>query len=693
MPVYEYLKTAKSILDKNHNGRFTVPSIHLYPHQWNWDSGFIAIGYSRYDTDRAIQEMVSLFEAQWENGMLPHIVFNPDNLGRYFPEPDFWQTDITPFSNKKHLTSGITQPPVHAYAALKIYENAKDKEKAKQFLRWIYPKLIKLHRYFYLERNPDDNGLIYIRHPWESGMDNSPMWDPVLERIDLSQIKLPPFKRKDNRIIDPEQRPKDEDYQRYIYLVELFKKHRYDERKIFHDCPFIVFDPLFNSVLSVSNEALIKIADIIGEDCRQAEEWYLTTARSMRDILYSKKGKIFYAYDYIEKKQIEVATSAGFMPLFGGVASHSQAVELFEYMDSTSFCKLHEESCLAIPNYDRTREDFSTKNYWRGPVWININWMLYQGLKRYKFKQKAEHLEKTILELPIRFGFYEYFDSVSGAGYGTKDFSWTAALFIDLLYEFAEKEAVRNGMGIYIQSVKNETVLNLDRNRISVYESDEIFREFNYLTDSIIKKYVRNGTVDYKSIKLSPEYKLFQNIAGKLAGFDYPFDRCEEKVSFWINLYNMMVVDFVIKMKLKRSVREVDGFFTKLKYRINGRTFSLKDIESMLTCEDKKEKIVLSLVKGAQSSPPLRYVPPSNIDKTLDKVLKDFINSSEVLILPEKNTVYLSEAFRWYRDIFCEDRNILNFVKIYTVDSRKREFLENRKPKITYIPYDWYLNN
>ncbi|RMD45977.1 MAG: glycoside hydrolase, partial [Aquificota bacterium] len=44
----QFLEQAKKVLDTNWTGRYTVPSIHLYPHQWNWDSGFIAIGYARY---------------------------------------------------------------------------------------------------------------------------------------------------------------------------------------------------------------------------------------------------------------------------------------------------------------------------------------------------------------------------------------------------------------------------------------------------------------------------------------------------------------------------------------------------------------------------------------------------------------------------------------------------------------------
>ncbi len=693
MPLKRYVEKAKKILDKNWNGRFTVPSVNLYPHQWNWDSAFIAIGYSRYDTDRAVQELKSLFDAQWENGMLPHIVFDRDNLGKYFPEPDFWKTDISKYSPENHLTSGITQPPIHAYAALKIYENSPEKGKVKEFLKWLFPRLVKLHRYFYLERNPDDNGLIYIRHPWESGMDNSPMWDPVLEKIDLSQMMLPEFVRKDDKIIDPEQRPKDEDYKRYIYLVELFKKNRYEERKIFHECPFIVVDPLFNSVLSASNEALIKIADILGEDYRQIEQWYLTTARSMRDILYDSSKGIFYAYDYIEKKQIKVETSAGFMPLFGGVASHSQALKLLEYMNSASFCEIHEESCFAIPNYDRTKKDFSTKNYWRGPVWININWMLFQGLRRYRFKQKAEHLEKTILELPVRFGFYEYFDSRYGTGYGTKDFSWTASLFIDLYYDYIKSESLRKNIGIYINSVVDDMVVNPDRNGISIKSPSEIFKEFNYLTERILKRYVKNGSVDYRQIRLSPEYKLFLNIAGKLQNLDLSYLKREEKKSFWVNLYNMMVIDFVLKMKVRKTVKEVEGFFTKIKYIVDGKKYSLSDIESLLTDFENKEELIISLVRGTQSSPPLRYIPPDGPDRMIKKSVRDFIGSSEVLIYPEEKTVMISELFHWYSDIFTGEK-INKILLSYVKDERKKRFLlENENPEFIYLFYDWYLNN
>lgn len=112
----DHVETAKRILDKNWLGSSTKPAPSLYPHQWNWDSGFIAIGMSHYDTSRAIQELETLFEVQWANGMVSQTVFNPEALGHYFPEPDFRQTERSPNSPKDKLTSSITKPPVQASA-------------------------------------------------------------------------------------------------------------------------------------------------------------------------------------------------------------------------------------------------------------------------------------------------------------------------------------------------------------------------------------------------------------------------------------------------------------------------------------------------------------------------------------------------------------------------------------------------
>ena len=111
---------AQNILIKNDRGGFTVPTAGLYPYQWNWDSAFAGWGFSTFDIERAWQELESLFAGQWNNGMVPHILFR-SNDPDYFPGPDIWGTEeCGPISS-----SGISQPPVAATFVRAIWEKDK----------------------------------------------------------------------------------------------------------------------------------------------------------------------------------------------------------------------------------------------------------------------------------------------------------------------------------------------------------------------------------------------------------------------------------------------------------------------------------------------------------------------------------------------------------------------------------------
>jgi len=92
--------------------------------------------------------MLSLFDAQWRTGMLPHIAFNRDvPAGAYFPGPDFWRSTEFPDAPPGRATSGITQPPVHGFASLEMHRRARNPEQSVGFLRRLYPGLLALHRY------------------------------------------------------------------------------------------------------------------------------------------------------------------------------------------------------------------------------------------------------------------------------------------------------------------------------------------------------------------------------------------------------------------------------------------------------------------------------------------------------------------------------------------------------------------
>ena len=78
---------------------------------------------------------------------------------------------------------------------------------------------------------------------------------------------------------------------------------------------------------------------------------------------------------------------------------------------------------------------FDEKRYWQGPTWVNTNWLIIQGLRRYGYNKFADQLKAKTLELVAKSGFSEYFSPLDGAPYGIDNFSWTAALVIDLLLE------------------------------------------------------------------------------------------------------------------------------------------------------------------------------------------------------------------------------------------------------------------
>jgi hypothetical protein len=426
----DLVSEAKMVLDFNWTGQYTKPGPRLYPHQWSWDSALIAIGYSHYDQERATRELNHLLDAQWKNGLLPQIVFNP-HFGRYFPGIDFWHANESPNAPTHVGTSGIVQPPVHATAVLRVYERAKDHSGAWAFLENAFPKLAAWHDYLYRERDPQGEGLVYVRHPWESGMDNSPMWDSIMERLQLGPDQIPKHKRADIHFVAAEDRPLDAAYDRFAYLVHLFAERDYDEARIREDCPFLVQDVLFNALLCQAERDLAEIARVLGEVPSPFEERAEKTARAMNEKLWDEEHAAYLDFDLVAGRPIHVYVTPNFVPLYAGIPDEGRARRMVEGLEKPNF-GLKGEEIVPVPSYDRYGFAFFPTRYWRGPVWISINWFLMRGLERYGFEEQAERLQKTIVSLCRNEGFYEYFDPLTGMGRGSDLFSWSAALFLDV---------------------------------------------------------------------------------------------------------------------------------------------------------------------------------------------------------------------------------------------------------------------
>jgi len=417
-----------AILDANWLGHATRASSRLYPHQWSWDAACIAIAYSHYDQERAETELRSLFEGQWRNGLLPHIRFTEG--ARYFPGPEFWQTERSPDAPVRPRTSGIVQPPVHATAAWEIFRNASDRGRAERFLRELLPGLAAWHEYLYRERTRDGEGLVEIWHPWEAGTDNSPLWDDALARIEPAQEEIPEYRRVDTEVVDSSQRPTNAEYDRYAYLVSCYRDVGYDQARIRAECPFAIQDVLFNAILVRADEDLASIALVLGEDPQPHERRAELTRSSLDAKLWSEADGLYLDFDVRVDAHVPARAWGGLAPLYAGV-SPERARRLLATVHEFS---VDLDGGWAVASVAADDPAFDPARYWRGPVWPMISWVVYRGLLRHGYEEEATQLRAAQLALARAGGFWEHYNARTGEGQGTEALSWTAAIVIDLLF-------------------------------------------------------------------------------------------------------------------------------------------------------------------------------------------------------------------------------------------------------------------
>jgi hypothetical protein len=408
-------RDAAAVLDQNWTGRSTVPSRSLYPHQWSWDSAFIAIGLRHVAADRARTELESLLTAQWKDGRIPHIAFAPDvPRDAYFPGPDFWQAR----SGAGTETSGIVQPPIHALAGWLTYQAEPTQQ---GFLERIYPRLVAWHAYLRDRRTLGGDKLVAIVHPWESGMDNSPAWDSALARVEPAPAGS--FVRRDTDHAAAGDRPTDLDYGRYVELAATYRDHEYDDEKTPH--AFAVEDPCFNALLICSEHALAEMAATLGHDPAPHRRYAAELTDALVERLFA--DGIFLARDLRAGELIHSATVAGLIPL--AVPGLPVAGELLATATGPRF-RLGETRL--VPSYDLTADDFDPGRYWRGPSWFNTAWLIHRGLVQLEQATYADALKADVLDLARTTNFAEYVDPFTGAPHGARSFSWTAALALDL---------------------------------------------------------------------------------------------------------------------------------------------------------------------------------------------------------------------------------------------------------------------
>jgi len=230
---------------------------------------------------------------------------------------------------------------------------------------------------------------------------------------------------------------------------------------------------------------------------------------------------------------------------------------------------------------------------------------------------------------------------------------------------------------------------------------------------------LEQGKVDYRAMQSSEAYREYVTNSSLLRNFDPSgLSSREQKLAFWINIYNTLVIHGIIELGIKESVREVPRFFRSFSYAINGSAYTPDDIEHGILRGNQHPpyrifrpfsesdpriqhivrpvdpRIHFTLVCGSTSCPPINFYRAENIDEQLDLATAGFINGPEVEILPEGNLLSLSPIFRWYASDFGGRKGIVDFLIRFREPGDGRDFLlvQGSKAKIEWKEYDWRLN-
>lgn len=228
----------------------------------------------------------------------------------------------------------------------------------------------------------------------------------------------------------------------------------------------------------------------------------------------------------------------------------------------------------------------------------------------------------------------------------------------------------------------------------------------------------RNNLLDYRGMTTSQDYNHLFRMGRSLPFFPLEeLESREERLSFWLNVYNAMVIDMVVSEQLESGPMKLEGFFDRYQYRIGDHYFSLDDIEhgilrangrkymsltSHLSAKDPRlsfalrradPRIHFAFTCGALSSPPLRAFPVERVDELLDEVAAEYLGR-HVELDRGAAKLRIPKLFKWYKKDFGNDLDVVEFIAKHLPDPESRDYLlsNQRKISLAYLDFDWQLN-
>jgi len=188
-------------------------------------------------------------------------------------------------------------------------------------------------------------------------------------------------------------------------------------------------DLSFNAILIRANAHLKEIAKTLRQELPEELVERMALAEQALEELWDTYTEQYYSRNFATLKLLKEPSVATLLPLYAGSISQERAAKLVSKLENDHVFG----TAFPVPSVPQDSSWFDPLRYWQGPSWVNINWLIIDGLKRYGFADHAAALRDSTLEMVDRSGFFEYFNPLTGAGLGAVNFSWTAALIIDLL--------------------------------------------------------------------------------------------------------------------------------------------------------------------------------------------------------------------------------------------------------------------
>ena len=411
---------AIDILLQNDRGGYTVPTARLYPYQWNWDSAFVALGFATFDIDRAWRELELLLEGQWQNGMIPHILFR-QNDPDYFPGPSVWRTPGPEDGGGKMPSGGISQPPVLASVVFSLFQQSGNR---KQTLKFIEP-LMAWHRWWQRDRTPKSESVIASVHPWETGRDNCPDWEAGLAAMEVDP-DIEPYERRDTSHIDPSMRPSKIQYDKYVTMIKAGRDVGWDQRRLTDEGPFLMADPGLHFILLRANRDLLKLVQTLGLTNLVSEiEGWIEDGVAGSEYLWNAQVGAYCARNVADGTFANGFSSASALCFYAGVGNEGQQGSTLKHLN-----RIAKSARFMMPSWDPKEEMFEQQRYWCGPLWCQVNRIIAQGLSEAGHRQLANRMRDDLAAVIQQSGFYECFDPITGDGCIGSNFSWTAAMWL-----------------------------------------------------------------------------------------------------------------------------------------------------------------------------------------------------------------------------------------------------------------------